>query len=450
MEQRKRKAGLENESPFSAMRSRSSPKRKAVRPSKDDDDQTSFARKQKATFWQLDRKLNQKYASLIDGNHNQKQLSYALALLQRDRRDIKRLFDPESGTVYLSGSNDSCQLGQMTECNSLRQLKNSQPTFKVVQVEAASLANFLLTSSGQLFSFGCGDLGSLGRPLPVSVDDDETKLADIRGPVDDETKVAEIRGFHRSTHATVEVSQSLEDGSVIQVAAGNTHRLVLSSSGSVYSFGCYMDGENQQYREMPPPDVPDNDNEKSNQYVGPAPFGHRESPRHLYEMPKKVNRIYAGGNMSAVRLTDNTIMTWGVESRGELGQDNSEKDCKVFMKLTEAKKRLDDEDLTEKERKDFERQYSTCIDTIKSKFMRPSPVVYDPPIGKHVVLDVACGGCHMLATVSEVGNHRSVVYGSGLNQYGQLGLGHEKTVRKLTMVRSLDPCVCPGEVFLLT
>mmetsp|Transcript_14658 Transcript_14658/g.21627 ORF Transcript_14658/g.21627 Transcript_14658/m.21627 type:complete len:572 (+) Transcript_14658:55-1770(+) len=420
MEAKKRKADSEINSPSQslALRSRIASTRKVARPRRDDDEQlSSFARDKNAMYNYFLQLLHTKYASIVDGDYNQSQIPFALALLQRDLKPITSAFNPEPGDVFLSGSNDSCQLGMMTECNLLKPLKNINHNFKVVQSVAAPVANFLLTNDGRLFSFGCGDMGSLGRLL----EDDES-----------EQKVAEITQFHPSKEATVKVSRSSEDGSIIQVAAGSTHRLVLTINGCVYMFGCYMDGESQQFREMPPPDVPDDDNERSQHYRGAAPRGHREYPRHLYQMPQKVQRVYAGGSMSVVKLADNTIMTWGIDACGELGQDNSEEDCKVFAKLKEAKENKKDEDLTVSEREKFKEQEANCIEVIKKKFMLPLRVVYDPPLGKHVVLDVACGGNHMLAVVSEIGNQRSVVYGTGLNQYGQLGLGHTNNVRKLT------------------
>lgn len=423
MENKKRRAiiGTNSPSQSSALRSRTTSTKKVARPRRDDDEQlSSFAREKNAMFHHLLQRLQKKYAPFFDsqdGEYNQSQLAFALAGFQRDLKPIESSFNPKSGDVFLSGSNDVCQLGMMTECNLLKPLKSKGSNYKVVQVLAASVANFLVTNDGRLFSFGCGDMGSLGRP----VDDAES-----------EQKLEEVTQFCPSKEALVKVSRPSEDGSIIQVAAGSTHRLVLTISGSVYSFGCYMDGESQQFREMPPPDVPDQDNKASDHFRGSAPRGHRVTPRHLYQMPQKVQRVYAGGSMSVVKLSDNTIMTWGIDACGELGQDNSEEDCKVFAKVKEAKENIKDDELAESERQKFKQQEANCIDTIKSKFMLPARVVYDPPLGKHVVLDVACGGNHMLAVVSEIGNQRSVVYGTGLNQYGQLGLGHTENVRKLT------------------
>jgi len=213
-----------------------------------------------------------------------------------------------------------------------------------------------------------------------------------------------------------------------------SHCLVLSNRGAVYQFGCFADSENSLWREMPPPDFPDTDNVNTELYKGAAPRGFREGPRHLYMMPQSVLKVYAGGAMSAVLLKDNTLLTWGVDERGELGQDNSPSKREVFKTIKRASGNVRDEDISEEERKNYKSTIDRCLKQIKEEFLTPRKVVYDPPLDNQYVVDVAFGAFHMLVVVRRKNSVESLVYGAGLNQYGQLGLGHQDDAQKLTLI----------------
>jgi alpha-tubulin suppressor-like RCC1 family protein len=75
------------------------------------------------------------------------------------------------------------------------------------------------------------------------------------------------------------------------------------------------------------------------------------------------------------------------------------------------------------------------FDFIREKFLKPSPVRF-AAIGspKKTVLTVACGTCHLLVVAREPNQFQSTLYSSGLNQYGQLGLGDNVDRHELTPV----------------
>jgi len=122
---------------------------------------------------------------------------------------------------------------------------------------------------------------------------------------------------------------------------------------------------------------------------------------------------------------DGTLVTWGLDTSGELGR-GIEADTRSDMK----------------EYKTFEGVKKKQLQELaKSTFLIPKPVVYEPPVGKHTVLDVACGDYHILVVVQREGDDGPVVYSSGLNQYGQLGQGDDQNRNVLTLVSYHDTCV---------
>ena len=82
------------------------------------------------------------------------------------------------------------------------------------------------------------------------------------------------------------------------------------------------------------------------------------------------------------------------------------------------------------------------VDTelVATKFLTPQPVLWADGFGKKQVLDVACGQSHILVCARIPGVFDTRVYSSGLNQYGQLGLGDSGPTtnrHELTLVPTL-------------
>jgi regulator of chromosome condensation len=314
---------------------------------------------------------------------------------------------PSIGDVYIAGNNESSQLGMSRETGTgssrfllSTQLKGSE----IVQIAASSQSCYVLSRDGTLCDWGNSDTGALGRR--TNMDDDE----------DDERLAKQITGFIPSKKSIVKVSASSEDSNLLQVAAGNSHGIALSDSGSVYSWGGYIT-DNKPWRNSAPPDRPDKDTVDSELYKGAAPKGFREEPRHVHDMPQKVFSITAGQGMSVAILMDGTAVTWGIDTCGELGRGITKEARHIFLHA--------DTDEEKEERNQI----------VLNQLVKPLPVIFSPPIGKHVVWNISCGQSHMLMVVKKDGETYTDVYGTGLNQYGQLGLGHTESQNCLTKVR---------------
>jgi hypothetical protein len=78
------------------------------------------------------------------------------------------------------------------------------------------------------------------------------------------------------------------------------------------------------------------------------------------------------------------------------------------------------------------------LDFVRNQFLKPSPVRFAAGNPKKTVLNVACGSFHLLVVAREPHQFQSTLYSSGLNQYGQLGLGDGPARHELTPVSFLS------------
>ncbi|HJS96623.1 MAG TPA: putative Ig domain-containing protein, partial [Solirubrobacteraceae bacterium] len=128
-----------------------------------------------------------------------------------------------SGQLYAFGDNREGQLGRAT--NSGTDQPNPTPALvslpsqsgPVTQIAAGGDHSLALTSSGQLYAFGDNSSGELGNATNNGTDNPNATPALVSLP-----------------------SQS---GPVTEIAAGEAHSLVLTSSGQLYAFGYNGDGE---------------------------------------------------------------------------------------------------------------------------------------------------------------------------------------------------------------
>jgi alpha-tubulin suppressor-like RCC1 family protein len=110
-------------------------------------------------------------------------------------------------------------------------------------------------------------------------------------------------------------------------------------------------------------------------------------------MPGRVTALSAGENSNAALLEDRTtIVTWGIDLQGEMSRP--------VCKLTKT----------------------TDNELIIREHLTPHPVHWAGPALKRTVLQLSCGGWHLLVATRE-GNNQLCVYSSGLNNHGQLGHG---------------------------
>lgn len=243
------------------------------------------------------------------------------------------------GQLYAFGRNTYGQLG-----SAANGVANPTPTQvglpgqigAVTQVAAGMNHSLALTSSGQLYAFGLNNYGQLGRTTN--------------------------NGSFTANAPAAPVSLPGQDGTVVDLAAGGDHSLVLTSSGQVYAFG-----EN---------------------YVGQlgsaANFAANPTPTPV-TLPGQVGRAtqVAAGGVSAPGNSETLVVT----SSGQLYAFGSNE----FGQLgVEAKSGKSDATST--------------------------PVLVTLPGRVGPVTQVAAGGWHGMAVTST-----GQLYAFGRNAYGQLG-----------------------------
>uniref|UniRef100_A0A7S1PI24 Protein kinase domain-containing protein n=1 Tax=Percolomonas cosmopolitus TaxID=63605 RepID=A0A7S1PI24_9EUKA len=154
----------------------------------------------------------------------------------------------------------------------------------LTQISAGDYHNLVLSSEGQVFSFGFGSLGQLGIREIDTFDDSIVQM--------------------RSHPVAVDTSGALKGKTVVQIAAGHSFSLVLTSEGKVVGFGA--------------------------NHVGQLGLGHFDSPQWL-PIPvdtsgvlngKLVTKISAGGGHSLVWISDsNELVSFGTNVVGMLGYE---------------------------------------------------------------------------------------------------------------------------------
>jgi len=167
------------------------------------------------------------------------------------------------------------------------------------------------------------------------------------------------------------------------------------------------------FRPMPPPDVPDDDWGKAQ---APAPLGMRWAPRQLL-LPGKAIKIFAGTTMAAILLEGGSLVTFGLDSSGELGRGISDEDRKSrFVEIKDERPKPVPEE-------------------IEKRFMTPKHVQFPAAYGKMVVIDVSMGIHHMMVVAHKWGEVETSVFCAGGNNYSQLGIrGTEAKKNTLTLV----------------
>jgi alpha-tubulin suppressor-like RCC1 family protein len=185
------------------------------------------------------------------------------------------------GHLYAFGSNDSGQLGNSTNIGTPTanptpaQVALPQGSGYVTSVAAGTFSTLVLTSLGQVYSFGANYSGQLGTTL-----DAET-----------ETPVP--------TPQLVTLPGAT--GPVVEVSAGEFFNLALTSTGQLYGFG---DNSFGQLAQTPSPAVP--------------------NPTLITIPGVTFAQIAAGGEHSLAVSTAGTLYTFGENKQGQLGYETAE------------------------------------------------------------------------------------------------------------------------------
>ncbi|KAH9314061.1 hypothetical protein KI387_022688, partial [Taxus chinensis] len=184
--------------------------------------------------------------------------------------DLHTAFLTGEGELYMTGNNDSGQLGARVRESQLSPVQISAlDTYRISHVACGQAHTIVATDVGGLVSWGAADLGQLGHK-------DAIGLVDVIQP----RLVKGTRELH-----------------FVRVACGAAHTLALTGSGEVYSFGQGT--------------------------FGALGSGNMES----YSTPVQIDELWGlgiiqiacGENHSAALSVDGQVFTWGRGKYGQLG-----------------------------------------------------------------------------------------------------------------------------------
>ena len=198
------------------------------------------------------------------------------------------------GTVYAWGGSTNGQLGinstnggfapvaVFTEVNSIPTALNGK---FVIAIATARHTSYALCSDGTIASWGENQRGQLGN----GTSGNGTNNADVRVPV------------------AVTLSGVLSGKTVVALAGGTNHVLALCSDGTVAAWGTGGAGQL-------------GDNSTSNRST-PVLVNTTSGTSALFG--KTVIAIAGGANHSLALCSDGTVVAWGSDSNGQLGNDTT-------------------------------------------------------------------------------------------------------------------------------
>lgn len=243
--------------------------------------------------------------------------------------------DTETNTVYASGENVLGQLGQGVKgFDVAAPLEVALPegfSDTIVSVAAGLIHGSFLTESGDVYTWGFGNIGRLGHG-----DEEDRLIATKVEALDDETVVVVDHGNGASyaitetgtlygwghnasgqlglgdeeeRHSPTEID--IEGKTIVAVSAGTSHTLALASDGSVYGFGSNVDGQ------VGDPTQIDG---------GGDPIREILTPVKVEGLPSDIVAVTADTQTSFAVTSDGRLFGWGENSFGQLlvGTDNGD------------------------------------------------------------------------------------------------------------------------------
>ncbi|GAM24762.1 hypothetical protein SAMD00019534_079370 [Acytostelium subglobosum LB1] len=232
--------------------------------------------------------------------------SHALAIL------------PDVATVVSWGCNRWGQLGHGDQVNRLKPapISGISPSSVPEQVAAGMQHSLVLSKYGELYTFGCGTYGRLGHgnelpafsPKPVGslVGKHIVNMAAglMHSAAIDNRGQLYTWGWNRygqlgigsvKKHTLPVKNKELERVPLVKVVCGKNHTLVLTTEGSMYSFGFNICGQ-----------------------LGLNTFSDSIQPKKI-EMPGEIVDIASGYYHSMCLTRRGAVYTWGFVSDGALG-----------------------------------------------------------------------------------------------------------------------------------
>ena len=321
------------------------------------------------------------------------------------------------GTVYTWGFNQYGQLGNNTTTNSRSpiavQTAGTPLSGKtIVQVAAGADHSLALDSDGALYAWGSNAYGQLGNgtttnsSVPIAVKIAGTPLA---------------------------------GKTIVQIAAGANHNMVLTSDGTVYAWGWNYHGQ-----------LGNNTKTNSNTIVAVQTIG---TPL----AGKKIVKIAAGQGHSLALTDDGRVYTWGRNDTGQLG-NNATTDAMLPVAVTVTGTPMSNKTIIEIA---SGARHSLAIDSSgkvyawgyngsgqlgnNSTVNALTPVAVQAPADKNIIQVSGSGwlGASSLALASN-----GMVYSWGRNFDGQLGdsTNNDSSVPVITTINLVDTPSIPTHV----
>ncbi|KAH9102131.1 hypothetical protein AeMF1_021267 [Aphanomyces euteiches] len=268
---------------------------------------------------------------------------------------------------------------------------------------------------GSALSFGSGDCGQLGH----GVEEDRDMMVKFPRPIQALSKYQIVRvaagGLHtmalsKEGHVFTwgcnddgalgrtgdenfpgQVTGFPDNTTIVNIVGGDCHTTALSTDGSVFTWGSYKDKEGKLWCD------------------GPSPkdtFKKKQMTPYLLPILANVIDIKSGSCFNLARCADGHVYSWGLGEMGNLGRPVAS------------------------EIRDAAGEYNV-------------PLVYKDHLTPQVIkLNGKPFGCKAFGAGSYhslfVHNESGGIYTCGLNNYGQLGLGHDINQTELQLVEALS------------
>ncbi|KAJ1401107.1 regulator of chromosome condensation like protein putative [Ochromonadaceae sp. CCMP2298] len=276
------------------------------------------------------------------------------------------------GECLTFGSGDCGQLAHGIERDEDLMVKYPRVVYslrdkKVCGIACGGIHNAVYTETGQVYTWGCSDDGSLGRPGEESV------------PL---------------------LVEGLVSETVIGLACGDGQTIAVTTAGDVWGWGCYKDKEGKKWF-----------NPSAGASNQAKDCKKQQDTAMKIQGISNVVEVACGSSFNLAKCADGVLYSWGLGECGELGRhappmkikvsDDMEYDLASILRHHITPGRMYIGNLTGGENRDA---LLTPVQDVKS---------------------FGCGAYHSMVAV--VGD---VVYSCGLNNYGQLGLGSADTTSR--------------------
>lgn len=385
----------------------------------------------------------------------------AAKLYLKTAKEIKDKYFPPKGSVLSSGSNEfgQCGFGEGIEGRYYAENVSGLLNAAVTKVAAGGQSSYALNEHGKFLSWGCHDNGCLGRVLS----EDQYAPIQVVGFVPSGLEVAKNLRKHEYDFRMIRGARSTDpnailsidgqvylnpqvdpvtvknfDESIVGLDAGDIHCIALSDTGRVYTFGAFKCTEGAFiHDEFPSDDFRRHPDAKQRKEYSKHPiWGSAFWPNHVFQLPGQAIAVAASCSCNYAIVSESEgesvttrLYTWGMGECGELSRSVSVKPKKEEQEIYDI---LVARGLNpEKDKLPSHEQYN--LDVMQKEYMVPQPVEFADGVNDREVIKVTCGSYHILV-LAKGKDDKVAVYASGLNNYGQLGLGHKDNVDKLTEV----------------